>query len=318
VHPGNATIRLDVGGVVLEGSFPRYEGESAMYSPRRTVLDPLLVDAARSAGADVREKFRAKELVWANSQVVGIRGSHGAGPTVTETAHLVVGADGKHSMVAHAVRAPQYRHRDPMTIGCYSYWSGVPVTMGELYQRPGCAAAAFPTNEELTMVYVAVPIREFPSFRTNIEDAYLNALDQCGDVGERVRSGRRIERIRTTPDLPNYVRVPYGPGWALIGDAGLVINPVTAQGIGNAFADAERLANAIVEGFDRTAPLPCDAGIIPVSTYYSARNFVRILGFRDASRAMSAVIRASGGSRSTRGWRVQRRSKPRFTGATAG
>jgi flavin-dependent dehydrogenase len=253
--PPTPRVRLDAGGVVVEGCFPSYDGESAMYSPRRTGLDALLVDAARAAGADVRENFRVEELIWADDRVVGIRGRHGTGVTVADTARLVLGGDGKHSMVANAVGAPRYRQRPAMTVACYSYWSGIPLAVGELYQRPGRAVAAFPTNDELTMVYVAAPIGEFSSFRVDIEGHLLRTLDRCGDLGERVRSGRRVERIRTTPDLPNQMRVPCGPGWALVGDAGLVMDPVTAQGIGNAFADADRLAAAVITGLGGAAPL---------------------------------------------------------------
>jgi flavin-dependent dehydrogenase len=64
----------------------------------------------------------------------------------------------------------------------------------------------------------------------------------------RLRAGTRVERLRTTPDLPNGFRTAYGPGWALVGDAGVVLDPVSAQGISNAFHDAELLADAIVAG----------------------------------------------------------------------
>jgi flavin-dependent dehydrogenase len=146
-------VKLDTGDVKLEGSFPLHHGESALYSPRRTTLDALLVDAARAAGAEVREHFRAEGLAWADGRVVGIRGRFGSGATVTEEAHVVVGADGKHSMVGDAACAPSYRQHAAMTVACYSYWSGGPLSTGELYQRTGCAAAAFPTNHNLIMAY---------------------------------------------------------------------------------------------------------------------------------------------------------------------
>jgi flavin-dependent dehydrogenase len=205
-------VKLDAGGVILKGCFPSYDGESALYSPRRTTLDGLLVDAARATGADVRENFRAEGLAWAEGRVVGIRGRSGAGATVTDKAHLIVGADGKHSMVGDAVGAPYDRRHAAMTVACYNYWSGVPLTAGELYQRPGCAAAVFPTNDNLIMAYAATPIAQFAEWRNDIERHYVRTLDRCGDLGERLRCGQRVERIRTTPDLPGHVRVPYGPG----------------------------------------------------------------------------------------------------------
>ena len=80
-------------------------------------------------------------------------------------------------------------------------------------------------------------------------------MDQCGDLGDRVRAGERAERFRTTPDLPNTFRMAAGPGWALVGDAGVVLDPITAQGIGNALRDADLLAAAIGAGLDDAGSL---------------------------------------------------------------
>lgn len=253
--PSTQRVKLDVGGVVLDGGFPAYQGVSAMYSPRRTLLDAILVDAARAFGAEIREAFHVDELVWTDGRVVGVRGRDSGRAVVTDFASLVVGADGKHSLVADGVSAPYSRRQPAMTMGSYSYWSGVPVDVGELHHRPGGAAAVFPTNDDLTMVYVAAPIAEFSNFRADIEGNYLRTLDRFGDLGERVRSGQRAERIRTTPDLPNHLRVPHGPGWALVGDAGVVMDPITAQGIGNAFVDAERFSTAVIDGLGGSVPL---------------------------------------------------------------
>jgi flavin-dependent dehydrogenase len=101
-------VRFDPGPVVLRGRFPEFEGASAVYSPRRTILDKLLVDAARAAGAEVRERFAVDELVFDGVRVTGVRGREGGARAVTETARLVVGADGRHSAVAKAVEAPAY------------------------------------------------------------------------------------------------------------------------------------------------------------------------------------------------------------------
>ena len=74
-----------------------------------------------------------------------------------------------------------------------------------------------------------------------------------GDLGDRVHAAERAERIRTTPDVPNVVRTPHGPGWALVGDAGLVMDPITGQGIGHAFGDAELVTDAIAAGLGGSA-----------------------------------------------------------------
>jgi 2-polyprenyl-6-methoxyphenol hydroxylase-like FAD-dependent oxidoreductase len=229
--PPTRRVRFDTGPVVLDGHFPACQGVDTLYSPRRTVLDALLVDAARAAGAEVRERFRAEELTWSGGRVTGIRGSGPGAAPVTETARLVVGADGKHSLVASAVAATRYHQRPVLSFACYSYWSGLPVAGGEIYQRPGRAVAVFPTNGGLVMVYMAAPLAEFGMFRSDIEGNYLAALDSCGDLGERARGGVRAERLRTTPDQPNAFRASHGPGWALVGDAGVVMDSISAQAL---------------------------------------------------------------------------------------
>jgi 2-polyprenyl-6-methoxyphenol hydroxylase-like FAD-dependent oxidoreductase len=246
--PGVRRVRADIDGVVVDGVMPTYGGVDALYSPRRTVLDALLVSAARDAGAEVHDNVIVDGLVWRGDRVAGIRAfRRGERPTALH-ADLVVGADGKHSFVADAVGAARYRVRPSTTVASYTYWAGVTLDHGELYHRRGRAVAAFPTNDGLVIVYIAAPAHELPAIRADIEGHHLRTLDTCGDLGARVRAGRRAERFRTTPDLPNHFREPIGDGWALVGDAGVVMDPVTAQGISNAFRDAQRLADALARG----------------------------------------------------------------------
>ena len=115
------------------------EGVDANYAPRRIVLDKILVDAAVAAGAELRERFTVHELLWDNDRVVGIRGRANGGAMVTEHARIVIGADGAHSIVAKAVRAPRYHERPALTFGYYSYFSDVPLDGVEVW-RSGPAA----------------------------------------------------------------------------------------------------------------------------------------------------------------------------------
>ncbi len=253
--PATRRVRFDPGPVVLEGRFPEVDGVGALYSPRRTILDALLVDAAREAGAEVRERFTVEELLFQSDRVVGVRGRERGGSLVRESAQLVIGADGRHSMVARAVRAPAYHVRSPLSIAYYTYWSGVPIQGGEIYGRDRRMIGAWPTNDGLVVTYVAAPPDEFGAFRADPEDRILRSLDTAGDLGERVRAGARAERVFGTADLHNHLRQPHGPGWALVGDAGLLLDPVTGQGIADAFRDAELLAEAVATGLDSGPPL---------------------------------------------------------------
>lgn len=249
--PAVHAVRLDLPDLVLTGRYPA----PGLYSPRRTVLDATLVDAARAAGAEVRENVIVEGPLVEDGRVAGVRARRRGGPAATYRAGLVVGADGKHSTIAAAVGAGRSRYRPAGTYLCYSYWSGLDLPTGELYLRPDRAAVAFPTNDGLSMVAVIGPVAGFTRFRSDTEAHYLAALDGCGDLGERVRAALRAERYRATSDLPNAVRVPHGRGWALVGDAGLVLDPITAQGISNGLRDADLLADAVTAAASAGRPL---------------------------------------------------------------
>jgi flavin-dependent dehydrogenase len=244
-RPGAARhVVFDMGGVFLEGEFPDVEGVNAVHSPRRTILDKILVDAAVQAGAELREGFIAEDLIWEGERVVGIRGRTTRGSAIEERARIVIGADGRHSFVAKAVNAAVYNQHPVLTCGYYGYWEGVALKGGEMYRRGQRSLGIWPTNDNLTMIYVAWPIAEFDKFRADVEGNYRATIDLVPELAERVCAGKLVERISGAGDIPNFYRKPYGPGWALVGDAGFIKDPVTGTGISDAFRDAQLLAEA--------------------------------------------------------------------------
>jgi flavin-dependent dehydrogenase len=108
--------------------------------------------------------------------------------------------------------------------------------------------ALFPTHDDLTLVIVGMADDDFKAARADVEGSVLRFLDLVPGMGERVRSGKREERFRTASDLAGWFRTPYGPGWALVGDAGYFKDPITAHGISDALRDAEFLARAVEQG----------------------------------------------------------------------
>ena len=246
---------FDVGPFALRGSAPPADGIAAAYAPRRTVLDTILVDAAVAAGAELREGFATQEILVEDGRVRGIRGRANGGATVTERARIVVGADGRHSAVARAVGAPEYHTVPTLTCAYFTYWADVPTGGIELYPRDGRMVGAFPTNDGLTCVFAQWPRQEFHAVRAAIEAHYLDALELAPSLAERVWNGRRAERFSGSADLGNLFRKPFGPGWALVGDAGYHLDPILGQGITDAFRDAELLAEGLDAGLSGRRPL---------------------------------------------------------------
>ena len=253
--PPTRQVTFDVGPFALTGSPPSADGVACGYGPRRRVLDTILVEAAAEAGAQVREHFTVTDLLMDGDRVRGIRGHTAGGAQVTEEARIVIGADGLRSLVARAVQAPSYHEWPALTCAYYTYWSDVPVVGAELYPRPERMILAFPTNDERTLTIVWWPHATFHEVRADIAGHFMQALDLAPTLAERIRNGKRSERFYGTADLPFFFRKPYGPGWALVGDAGYHKDPITAFGITDAFRDAELLAEAIDAGLSGKRPL---------------------------------------------------------------
>jgi flavin-dependent dehydrogenase len=245
------TYAFDFGPVTIAGSPGTHEAPVA-YCPRRIVLDKLLVDAAAEACADVQEGFHVDDLLIEGARVVGIKGRTKDGRPISANARVVIGADGRNSIVARTVRAEQYNTKSPLLAGYYTYWSGLPMNgRFEIYIRPQRGFGAAETHDGLTMVIAGWPIAEFEANKKDIEGSYLKTLELVPSFAERLRGAKREARFFGAV-LPNFFRRPYGPGWVLVGDAGYHKDSITAQGITDAFREAERCASALDQVFTGT------------------------------------------------------------------
>jgi 2-polyprenyl-6-methoxyphenol hydroxylase-like FAD-dependent oxidoreductase len=247
------TYRFDLGPIVIAGA-PGTPESPVAYGPRRTVLDKLLVDAAAEAGAEVREDFTVDAITTDGGRVTGIRGHAKNGSPVTERARVVVGADGRHSLVADQVKPEAYHERAPILAGYYSYWSGLPIGgRFEAYALPSRSFAAWPTNDGLTLVVGGWPMAEFEANKKDVEGNWMKMIAMHPAFAERLRAARREERFSGT-NVANYFRKPYGPGWALVGDAGYNRDFITAMGIMDSFLSAELCAAALDQSLSGARP----------------------------------------------------------------
>jgi flavin-dependent dehydrogenase len=228
-------------------SFPRPPSKYPAYSPRRTVLDKILVDAARGAGAEVREGFSVRALLRdGDGRVTGIRGKDADGNEVTEEAAIVVGADGRNSFVAREVGAEEYAVHEPTTCGYYSYFSGLPMESVDLYLGDHHALFYFPTNDGLVCLAAEAPYEKWETFRADPETYLRDAFAKWAPkAAPAIPNAIRQEKWFGMRGSKSYFRKPYGPGWALAGDAGFLKDPIMGTGIDDAFRDAEYLAEAI-------------------------------------------------------------------------
>jgi 2-polyprenyl-6-methoxyphenol hydroxylase-like FAD-dependent oxidoreductase len=264
--PPMHTYTYDFGPFTIAGA-PGTKEAPVAYCPRRTVLDKLLVDAAAQSGAEIREGFTVEEILIEDGRAVGIKGHSKDGKSATERARVVIGADGLRSVVAEAVRPERYDEKPILLAAYYSYWSGLPMDgRFENYIRDRRGFAVAPTHDGLTMIIVGWPYAEFADCKKDIEGSYWKAIELAPAFADRLRGAKRETRF-VGAAVPNYFRKPYGPGWALVGDAGYNRDFITGQGIMDAFLDAELCTAAL----DKTlsGKQPFDAAI---SAYQRTRD----------------------------------------------
>ncbi|MGN2639755.1 NAD(P)/FAD-dependent oxidoreductase [Nocardia takedensis] len=236
---------------------PSADGIDAVYCPRRTVLDKILVEAAGDAGVEVIEGFAVSELIFDGDTVVGIRGKAGEGPDREFRAKLVVGADGANSIVAKQVGAQEYDTSRAAGFVFYSYYTGVDWGMQHRTGFNEQQFAAWPTNDDQSLVAIIRPRDRFRDFRADPDAGMQEIIDAIDpELGARFRdTARRVEPFRPMLYPDNYRRRSFGPGWALVGDAGYHKDPFTGWGITDAFKYGQLLADLAHEGLSGNRPM---------------------------------------------------------------
>jgi 2-polyprenyl-6-methoxyphenol hydroxylase-like FAD-dependent oxidoreductase len=228
-----------------------YAGVDALYAPRRTVLDALLVGAAEEAGARFGFGLAMTDVARDRAgRVVGAVVRDQLGATWTERAGLVVGADGRSSLVATQVGAPTVVAGGHAAAYVYGYWPAADLDGYHWYYGDGLSAGVIPTNDGLACVFAAGPAAVLAARMRHSRplDAARELLVRIDCRLTDLTRGAPLGPVRFFRGLPARLRRPHGPGWALVGDAGWWKDPLSTYGITDAFRDAELVARAVVAG----------------------------------------------------------------------
>lgn len=253
------TISHRVMDVVLRSSMPATETVAATYAPRRTVLDRILVDTAVRAGAVFADGCSLVGLQHSGDRISGAVLQDANNRRHHERARLVVGADGMRSRVAALAQGRPLVEDPRRTCVYYTVWSGLRSEFG-FAECPGRWTSTIPSHDGLTYVATYFPQDEFAAVRRDAHAAHLAAVrDTAPDVFEQLSGATQVGGVRGTGDQRNFFRPAHGPGWALAGDAGHHRDSITAQGITNAFVQAQTLVSAI--GADLADPVRLDRAL---------------------------------------------------------
>ncbi len=234
----------------VQVSIRRSPGVTALYGPRRTVLDRILIDAAEEAGAHVLQETAVTSLLRDDTgRVHGVVAEERRGAPARLEGTITVGADGIRSLVAQQVGAATLRQGRTSSAVLYRYFDDPGADGFEWAYGHGSAAGLIPTNDGATCVFASTtPERMRQLRRSGSESAFIALLEQAAPalVG-RLLASRTRTALRGWGGVPGYMRQSWGRGWALVGDAGYFKDPITAHGISDGLRDAELLADALLD-----------------------------------------------------------------------
>jgi len=248
--PAIRQVTFNAGGASISRPIKEKAGVDLVVAPRRYVLDTILASAAGRAGADVRPGVTVTGVRQdGHGRVVGVYGHDRAGAPIELGARYVIGADGLRSRVAGSVGAAIDEVRLADGAAQYAYYTGIPWSGFEFFVAARSFAGVFPTHDGQACIWVCTPAADAKAVRRRTRSR-VAAFDQLLErsappLAERLRHARRTSPVRGMLRQPNQLRQAFGPGWALVGDAGYHRDAVTAYGISDAFRDAELLAVAL-------------------------------------------------------------------------
>jgi flavin-dependent dehydrogenase len=231
--------------IPTQGKYP------PLLSVRRLILDELLLGRVREeARITVREGITVRALLRHWERVVGVCGTTRTdGSEFTARGAIVIGADGRHSTVAREVAAAEYDVVPPVLATYYRYFRGVQpldtATLEAFRDAEGGFAYLFPCDGGYWTLALSFPQEQFDTVRRDHEAALAAQAARKDGLADRLHGAEPVSPWRGAGDLRNFFRVPYGPGWALVGDAGYHRDPITGRGIADALRSAELLSAAL-------------------------------------------------------------------------
>lgn len=239
------TLNLEIANEPRPEIFGTGQGTWTL-APRRTALDSLLLDAAASAGATVLQGARVSKIVADPAYGARVVGICESGTSFEHRGAIVVGADGRNSLVARQMGA-QIEWSRPSRLGVwYAYYADMPVHAATWAIGASTSAGSFPTNDGLACVWSMSDVKPIERSSSDPHARFSAALRASSEhLFRDVNSAQQVSRIYSFGSHPGFVRRPYGPAWALVGDAACFAHPVTAHGISDSFRGAQLLADAI-------------------------------------------------------------------------
>jgi len=259
-------------GATIHGEFAARHGfrgyRDRGLAVRRTILDAILLEKARYAGAKVEEGVRVTDVIrGSDGQVSGVRSIDANGETQNRPATIVVGADGLRSVIGRRlglIRPTGW----PRRIALVTHYKGVEGVdeFGEMHVDRGGYCGVANVGNGFTNVAVVVPVSRAAEVAVDRAEFLESWIAERPRIAEKFANAKRVDPVRATGPFASSARRAWAKGAALVGDAADFFDPFTGEGIYTALRGGEILAHHLMDAMKSAEKLE-----IPLREYERAR-----------------------------------------------
>ena len=284
-------------GTVLEARYRALDGRQPYrdhaIALSRSVLDAILVDRLRVSPVDLREGVRVTDLVVEGRQVVGVETLDGEGRRETIRAPLIVGADGRASVVAHRLGCRRAHRLRRMALVTYVSGLADCGDVGEIFVDPPDYAILNPVSADRVNMSLVVPLDHVVPWRGRLEAFFFSRVKQLPHLARRLAGAEPVAPIEAMGPLAYHVNEPPHGGVLLVGDAAGFYDPLTGEGVFSALRGAELAADvagrALARG-DVSADGLAEYGRARSRAFADKQRFTRALQFVVGHRRLGNFV----------------------------
>ncbi|MGH7390451.1 MAG: NAD(P)/FAD-dependent oxidoreductase [Candidatus Rokuibacteriota bacterium] len=251
----------------------------------RAALDGALVERLRSLPVDFREHMRVSDLLRDAGRVVGVEAMDGGGGLHVFRAALVIGADGRASVVAQRLGCRRAHRLRRMAV--VTYVEGVEgcVDRGEIFVDPPDYAILNPLGPDHANLSVVVPLAHATPWSGRLEAFLAARVKQLPHLARRLAGAARVAPVQALGPLAYAVRSPCADGALLVGDAAGFYDPLTGEGVFSALRGAELAAETAARALRAG-----DCSAAALADYTRARH-AAFAAKAHVTRALQLVVR---------------------------
>ena len=220
------------------------------YALPRAALDPIVLGAARRAGAEVREGVALEHLVFENGRVAGAVLRDAAGP-VPVKARAVVGTDGLNSRVARELGLARRGRLKRVALVAHLAGMRGMTDLGEMFAGPGWYVGFAPLGGGIVNAAMVVPQSEAAAGGKDHEAFFGDKLRTVPELADRLAGAKFARRVLLAGPFARRARSPVAEGALLVGDAADFYDPFTGEGIFAALRGGRLAAATLVKALAR-------------------------------------------------------------------